>query len=433
MQSVQLSLWLSALSILQLSPGWAPAAENQDLPRFLPNTGNCIYEARGLLRKWPVAGPKELWRVEIGLGKSAVVESRGLAFTSAEIDGQQWAVCLDPASGAIRWKHLLLAKENKHFERGPVTSPVVDGDRIYFIPYAIFEKDVWEMRCPVVCLDRSGKDLWRHDQDVWATEASTPLVVGDMLYVGADNPQRVVLMALDKATGAVRWTVPVPSETKHELGAPASLTYQVVDGVPQVIVATYGTREVLGVHATTGQIMWRYPYPAPIIIGLTSTPAAVGARLFLAAGEGKNRNFSACLQMQAAGGLISYKELYTSTELQTNMYHTASVYDGAVFGFGGTNRSGFLHCTNFDDGRLLWKQEHDDWTKDQNMVIADGLIFALTKDDQLVLAAASRTRYEELGRVKLNAKLGRPQQPTIANGRLYIRGDTTVICYRIGP
>ena len=409
----------------------AAAAENQDLERFLPNHGNCVYEARGLLRKWPAGGPKELWRIEVGLGKSAVVESRGLAFTAAETDGKQWAVCLDPATGATRWKHLLLPKENKHFERGPVTSPVVDGDRIYFIPYAIFEKDVWEMRCPIVCLDRQGKELWRREKEIWATEASTPLVVGDVLYVGADNPQRVVLAALDKTTGAVRWTVKVPSEKKNELGAPASLTYQVVDGVPQVIVGTYGTREVLGVHAATGQIMWRYPYPAQIIIGLMSTPVAVGSRLFISGGEGKNRNFSACLQMQAAGGKISYKQLYTSTELQTNMYHTASIHDGAVFGFGGTNRAGFLHSTNFDNGRLLWKQEGDDWTKDQNMVIADGLIFAVTKNDELVMAEASRERYQELGRVKLNTKLGRPQQPTIANGRLYIRGDNTVICYRI--
>jgi outer membrane protein assembly factor BamB len=411
----------------------AGEAENTDLERFLPNHGNSVYEAKGLLRSWPPGGPKELWRVEVGWGKSAVVEARGLAFTAAETDNQQWALCLDPATGATRWKRLLLPKPNRHFEKGPVTSPVIDGDRVYFIPYAIFGTDVWETRCPIICLKTDGTELWRADQTFWGTEGSTPMVVGDTLYAGADNPQHVVLVALDKMTGKLRWAVSAKPGMDRELGAPASLTYQAVDGIPQVIVATYGTQEVLGVHAATGEIMWRYPYPADIILGLISTPVAVGSRLFLSGGEGKGKNFSACLEMKAAGGKITCRELYLSTELQTNMFHTASIYDGAVFGFGGGSKAGFLHATNFDDGRLLWKEESRDWTKDQNMVIADGLIFALTKNDELVLAEASRERYRELGRVRPGIDLGRQQQPLIANGRLYLRGSRWVVCYKIVP
>jgi outer membrane protein assembly factor BamB len=406
-------------------------AGNTDLTRFLPNHGNSVYEAQGLLRQWPAGGPKELWRVEVGFGKSAVVEAGGLAFTAAETEEQQWAICLDPRTGVTRWKRLLLAKPNRHFEWGPVTSPVVDGERVYFIPYANFRNDVWELRCPIVCLKSDGTELWRADETFWGTEASVPLVVGDTLYVGADNPERVVLVALDKLTGKLRWSATAKSEKDRELAAPASLTYQVVEGIPQVVVGTYGTREVLGVHADTGEIMWRYPYPADIIIGLVSTPVAIGSRLFVCGGEGKNRNFSACLQLRAVDGKLTCQELYRSTELQTNQYHTVAVHDGAVFGFGGGAKAGFLHCTNFEDGRLLWKEESGDWTKDQNLVIADGLIFALTKHDELVLAEASRERYRELGRVPLRIELGRPQQPTIANGRLYIRGAKTVLCYQI--
>jgi outer membrane protein assembly factor BamB len=232
-------------------------------------------------------------------------------------------------------------------------------------------------------------------------------------------------------SGDLRWAASIQMDKKYELGAPASLTYQVVDGVPQVIVATYGTREILGVHATTGEVMWHYPYPAPIVIGLVSTPVAIGSRLFVCGGEGKGKNFSACLQMEAAQGKITCRELYRSTELQTNMFHTVSVYQDAVFGFGGGSKAGFLHCTNLEDGRLLWKEESRDWTKDQNLVIADGLIFALTQHGELVMAEASRERYRELGRVRLNIEVGRPQQPTIANGRMYIRGSKEVVCFRV--
>ena len=219
---------------------------------------------------------------------------------------------------------------------------------------------------------------------------------------------------------------------KERAGRPASLTYQEVEGVPQVIVATYGTCEVLGVHATTGEIMWRYPYPADISIGLLSTPVAVSSRLFLCGGEGKGKDFSGCLEMKVDAGKITCRELYLSTDLQNNMYNTVAVYQDAVFGFGGGSKAGSLQCTNWEDGQLLWQHKHRDWTKEQNLVIADGLIFAITSGGELVLAEASRSGYHELGRVKVPADLDKPQQPTIANGRLYIRGTNTVVCYQVG-
>jgi len=409
----------------------AQTPENGDLQRFLPNHGNSVYHAKGLLRRWPPDGPKELWHRQIGWGKSAVVEANGRAFTATETEDKQWAVCLDPETGETLWKRLLVPRNNRHFVKGPVTSPVVDGDRVYFIPYAT-NTDVWDMSCPIVCLKTDGTEVWRADESFWGTEASTPLVVGDTLYVSADNPDRVVLVALDKMTGGLRWSVAVEeSEKKRELGAPASLTYQVVGGIPQVIVTTYGTREVLGVHADTGQVMWRYGYPAPIIIGMVSTPVAVGSRLMVCAGEGKGKDFSACLQMKAVDGKIACEEIYVSTDLQTNNYNTVAVYQDAVFGFGGNRTAGFLHCTNFEDGRLLWKEASRRWTNSQNLVVADGLIFALSADNELVLAEASRDGFHELGCVRLDLELGRPQQPTIANGRLYLRGIQSVVCYRV--
>ena len=92
-----------------------------DLLRFLPNDGNSVYKATGLLRQWPPEGPKMLWQADVGWGKSAVVEANGLAFTAAETDEKQWAVCLDLATGVTRWKHLLLPKPNRHFQWGPTT------------------------------------------------------------------------------------------------------------------------------------------------------------------------------------------------------------------------------------------------------------------------------------------------------------------------
>jgi outer membrane protein assembly factor BamB len=421
-------------AVLLMSLASMTAAEdpaNSDLTRFLPNHGNSVYPARGLLQQWPAEGPKRLWQAEIGYGKSAIVEVGGNAFTATEIDEKQYAICLDPLTGAVRWKRLLVPNSNRHFAWGPVTSPVVDEDRVYMIGYAI-DKDVWDMRCPIVCLSVDGEERWRTDGPFWATEASTPLVAGDTLYVAADGPENEILVALDKRTGQLRWSVAVDDLPRgRELAAASSLTWQQVDGVAQVIVATYGTREVLGVHAESGEILWRFPYPAELVLGMISTPVAMGPDLMLCANENRGLRFSVLLEMEARDGKIAYRERYRSTELQTNHYNTPTVHDGAVFGFGGTAQAGFLHCTDLADGRLLWQVEGREWTKDQNLVVADGLIFALTSNNELVLAEASRDGYRQRGRFTLEIEVGRPQQPTIANGRLYIRGVSAAACYDI--
>ena len=60
-----------------VSPTRAGEAENTDLERFLPNSGNSLYNATGLLRKWPAEGPKKLWQVEVGWGKSVALGQTG--------------------------------------------------------------------------------------------------------------------------------------------------------------------------------------------------------------------------------------------------------------------------------------------------------------------------------------------------------------------
>jgi hypothetical protein len=77
-----LSLTFTVYVLGYAAMGHAVEVHNTDLERFLPNHGNSVFNAAGLLRRWPPTGPKELWRVEIGWGKTAVLEADGRAFTA---------------------------------------------------------------------------------------------------------------------------------------------------------------------------------------------------------------------------------------------------------------------------------------------------------------------------------------------------------------
>jgi outer membrane protein assembly factor BamB len=413
----------------------APAADNGYV-RFLPNDGNNVYPATSLLRQWPAQGPKELWRAAVGEGKSAVIEAGGRAFTAAQADGKQWALCLDPATGQTLWKTMLVTNENHHNVVGPVTSPVVDGDRVYFIPYKNDNGNIYKIICPVFCLRASdGGVAWSEGEKFVSTEGSTPLIHGNTLYISGSS-SNAILAAVNKMTGDLLWKTTEPNYTgqnRDPYGAGASLTYQVVANIPQVIISIY-RNDNMGVNADTGAILWHWQFPTPASSGMVPTPVAIGSRVFFS-GFQAPASFGICLDMEMKDGKIEPVIHTQSTRLQCNAYHTVSIVNGAVYGFGvDTNGAALqeaLQCTDLDSGALLWEQTGPDWTRKSNLTIADGLIFALTKKDELVLAEASKTGYKELGRVNPGIPLGIQQQPTIFNGRLYLRGNSTVVCYQV--
>ena len=419
-----LKLRTEPITIPTATPVVTVKVENTDLPRLMPLDNNNVYNAKGLSRAWPKDGPKELWRVEVGEGKAAVTEVGGRAFAAAQFDGKQWALCLNPATGATIWKHEIYPKAASDVVKGPIVTPLVDGNRVYFIASA--NASPYDPISPVYCLNvEDGAEIWRSDDNEYASQGTaTPLIVDDTLYIPAGKSGKgKILVAVDKLTGKLRWSVADPQKRPDTYGSSASPTYQIIDGIPQIICGVYGgAREAWAVSAQTGELYWSYP--TPMHHSLISSPVATGSRVVLCGGQG-SAAFSACLQMYVRDGKVRARQLYRSEKNQINMYNTVAVLGGAVYGFGAKG----LQCTSLEDGRVLWEQTGADWGNDQPLIVADGLIFALSKKGDLVLIEANQTGYKELGRVATKIKLGIPQQPTIANGRLYIRGDTTVVCY----
>ena len=376
-------------------------ADNADLPRHLPIDNNNVYNAKSLLRTWPKEGPKELWRAEIGNGLTSVVEVGGRAFAAGKFnDGNQYAWCFDAVTGQLAWKVMLKEKGGD-----PTITPLADADRVYLVE-------------PVfTCLNaKDGTVVWKEEKAFAGTAYSTPLIVGDTLYIPASRPSGLV--AVDKLTGKLRWNTP-PGLTSC-VGSPS---YQIVEDIPQIIIGMAegnAKPEVWGVNAQNGEVFWKRPFNG--MFGLTSSPVAAGYRVYLCAGHAAK--FSQCLQTFAKDGKLQARLAYHKDNLQTNTHNTVAVLDGCVYGFGGTG----LQCSSIEDGKLLWEQK---WPSlDRHLIVADGLIFAGTNTGEIVMAEASKAGYKELGRFQTNANLGgNTQQMTTANGRLYVRGEKHVVCY----
>jgi len=368
--------------------------ENTAVPRHMPLDNNNVYNAVSLLRSWPDGGPKELWRVEVGGGFSAVVSAGGRSFVVATQDKKTYAICID-AAGKEAWKVEVGGSANN--------TPVADGDRLYVTTDQ------------VKCLNAAdGSVVWTAE-GVKAAQYTAALIVGDVLYVGAAAPG--ALVALDKSTGKKLWHAAPGLHC-----ACASPAYQEIEGIGQVIFGAgkgYNDPEVWGVNAKTGEVFWQRPFD--VQWGLTSSPVAYDYRVLLCSGHGPR--LSQCLQMYAEMGAIKARLAYRVDGMQTNSHNTPAIIDGYVYGFG---QSG-LQCSKLEDGSVVWNQR---WEENRHLVAADGLLFISTGKGELVMAEATPEGYKELGRVSTGLDLGgSTQQMTISDGRIFVRGKKKVACY----
>ena len=270
--------------------------------------------------------------------------------------------------------------------------------------------------------------IWRSDDnEYFGQNDATPLIVDDTLYIPAGKSGKgKILVAVDKLTGKLRWSVADPQKRPDTYGSSASPAYQIIDGIPQIVCGVYGsTREAWAVRREDRRAVLELPDADAPLADL------VAGRVRLTGGPVRRARLGGVLglpaDVRARRQGVRTRQIYRSEKNQVNMYNTVAVFDGAVLG----SAQDPLQCTSLEDGRLLWEQAGGDWGMDQSLIVADGLIFALTKKGDLILAEAQPDRLQGTGPRGNRIKPGIPQQPTLANGRLYVRGDTSVVCYDV--
>src|SRR6266404_3466356 len=76
--------------------------------------------------------------------------------------------------------------------------------------------------------------------------------------------------------------------------------------------------------------------------GMVSTPVAIGSRVLFSGFQGASSQ-GVWVDMKVKDGKIEPVTRFQSTRLQCNAFHTVSIVDGAVYGFGtGTNQEALL-------------------------------------------------------------------------------------------
>jgi len=407
------SLCLSAATLLGALALTATAADWLQW-RGAQRAGICT--ETDLLKEWPEGGPKLVWKAtKLGAGYSAVSIAGNRIYTMG--DGAEAAEvrALDAATGEILWS----AKAGKpglgDGFPGPRCTPTVDGDRLFAM----------SQDGELVGLERAtGKELWRKNlkrdfggkmMSGWGYSES-PLVDGDWLLCTPGGEQGT-LLALNKLTGEKVWQ----SEDIKDTAAYSSIIVETIGGVRQYIQVT--DRNVFGVEAKTGKVLWRGPAPGKVAV--IPTPIYADNQVFVACGYGVGcRSY----RLSKDGDAFKSEQAYDN-KVMVNHHGGVVKFGEHLYGY--SDGKGWT-CQDFKTGEAVW-QEKGKLGKGA-ILCADGMLLCRGEDKgTMVLIEASPKGWTEKGRFEQPDRSDKKAwpHPIIANGRLYLRDQDVLLCYDV--
>lgn len=395
-------------TVLLLGAGLAPAAgadpsTGADWPQFRGPQQNGVSAEKGLLRSWPESGPKVVWKKPIGSGFSSMTVVGEALYTMAVEGESETAYRLREADGEVVWRVPLGPVFPEVFGNGPRSTPTVEGDVVYMLSasgrfHALKTND--------------GARLW--EVDVMKTFnapsplrgfASSPLVDGDLVILEVGGTEGKAVVALDKKTGQTRWTA---LDGKPGYVTPVAVT---IDGVRQYVTVRTAEGDVVSLTAD-GKVHWQHPWKKGALASPLFLPPN---RIFVSASEDAG---AVLLEIGTADGKATVTEVW-SNRLMKNHFSSSVLYEGHIYGFDNAS----LKCLVAGTGEQKWV--HRGYGKG-SLVAADGLLYILSDQGQLILADATPEGFQEKGKVKvMEGKTWTP--PSLSRGRIYLRDEDEMI------
>jgi len=405
----------SSLIMIGLVLGCAPmhsAPNEMEWPQWRGPDRTGLSKETGFLREWPAAGPPLVWSVStLGQGYGAVAIKGERVFVQGAQANRSIVFCLNRADGKTVWVKALGSALDQDRGKGPRGTPTVDGDRLYALSEsgdlaALKAADgatVWSLN--ILAEFKGANPHWLLSE--------SPLIDGDHLIV-TPGGREAGIVALDKMTGKTVWT-------SKELSDPAGYSSCVVGDVGGVrTIANLTASAGVGVRASDGKLMWRYPRVSNRTANV-ATPILADGKVFYSSAYGTG---CALLGLKPEGGLVNATEIYFSNEMM-NHHGGVVLVGGNLYGFS----NDILACLDFATGKSRWRNRS---VGKGSLTYADGNLYLLSEKNVVGLAAATPEGYVEKGRFTVEDQ-GLPSwaHPVVCGGRLYIRNQSILGCYNV--
>jgi len=384
-----------------------------DWPQFLGPTRDGVYPGNDIAANFPASGPPILWKKDIGAGFAAPVVASGKVIVFHRVSGREIIEALDAATGKNVWsyEYPTAYRDDFGFDEGPRSAPVVSNGVVYTYGAegVLSAGDL-----------ATGKKKWTiaANQKFGVKKgffgtAGSPLVEQGRVILNVGG-KGAGIVAFDAQTGAVAWKS-TDDEASYSSGAVAT-----IDGERHAIFVTRAN--VVDLNPADGHVRFSMPFRSRNDASVNAaTPLIAGNLVFVSASY---RTGAALLEIHGA----QYKKLWSNDDSMSNHYSTSVLRDGFLYGFHGRQEYGqTLRAVELKTGRVAW--EAADFGAGTVTLIGDRML-VVREDGKLVLAAASPKAFQPTVQVPLFKGVVRAY-PAIADGRIFVRNEHTLICAQL--
>ena len=333
---------------------------------------------------WPDK-PRKVWESTVGTGHSSPVVSGTRAFVFARVGDEEVVTAFDYQTGKQVWQQRYRApyQVNPAAEshgKGPKSTPVVDGGRLFTLGIS----------GTLSAFDAAtGKPLWRKtfDREFDASSpdfgvAMSPLVDGGQVIVHVGGNKSGALMALDGATGTIKW------QWKGDGPAYASPVIGSFGSSRQVI--TQSRTHVVGISAANGALLWSVPFTTAYDQNVV-TPIVSGDLVLY---SGIEQPLTA-LRIRESAGKWTAERAWRADSVPMYM-STAVLSGGTLFGLTHRNKGQFF-AVDPRSGKVLWTTRGREG-ENAALIAVGELLMATTTEGELVIARRDAAKFDAIKR-----------------------------------
>lgn len=368
-----------------------------------------IYNESGLLKQWPIGGPKLLWAADsIGRGYGSPVIAGNQLFINGEKDSTTYLMSFD-LNGKLQWKVAYGQEWVKNYP-GARSTPTVVDDLVY----------VSSGKGDIACVKKAdGSKVWSLDMisDLGGAinmfgYSQSLLVNDDLVYCQPGGKENNVV-ALNRFTGKLVWSQKGNSEVEA-YGSPIIYKRGNRD-----LLLTFSELAFLGIDGKSGELMFISKMDtAGNLHG--NIPILDGDDLYYTEGDG---NRTVKYKLAADGSSVT--EVWRNRDFDNIMGGVVRLGNKI---YGTAHRQMYLKCLDMKTGQVT------DSLKmfRGSTVAADGMLYVYTEKGDVNLVNPNAEKMQVVSTFKVTKGTKEHfAHPVIHNGILYIRHGKTLLAYAV--
>jgi outer membrane protein assembly factor BamB len=415
---MNLRLWLSVAVFCVCSI----SVNAQEWARFRGPNGQGVGKA-DLPAKWSAENVQ--WKIDLpGTGHSSPIlwgDKLFLTCTDAAT-AKRIVMCINEKDGSIRWRRdFETPTYRQHADNSYASSsPAADEQHVYLLWST---PEAYTLRA----LTHDGKDVWTANLGVYKSahgSGTSPVLYKELVIVTKDDEgANAFIIALDRKTGKEVWRVK-RKQTKMAASTPCILT---LNGQDQLITTSMH-EGIAAYEPMTGKLLWQIADSQPQ--RPVGSPVLCDDVIISACGEGGWGRHMFAVQAGTPGR--QPKVLYEKVQAQNPPYVPTPVVMGD-FVWTLTDQ-GIMTCWKAKTGEQVW-QEKIATAKPGfygSLVLIGDRIYCADKLGVVYVVRAS-DKFEVLAKNDLGLDELCSATPAVANGKLYIRTFSKLVCVGAAP